>query len=444
MSRDGGGVAARIALTLLVAVGAPLLARIPLPGVDVTSLQLVSFDRAIMGIFALELHPFLSAALLVEVLALVVPRWRAWRLGGYLERDHLWRRVAAVALLLLTVQAFFVIRWMMHSERVFDPLSLTGWAPHTPLAFMAVLVTLVGGSFLLYWLTRLIDSRGAGNGFSVMLMAFLAPPTLAELISSARHRLDGGAPILFPLAAAAVAVAAVTRLAGGGSLRPHVVPNGREQLPTPASGLYPLGASQSLLNIPAQLAVLEVIALPPALTAGTWTYRAAQIALIAGLGTLTTWMFNRPRVVAQAWREADGVGTAFARSLALSVVVCWGLAAVEWLCADAKLAVSVVNLAVLACVAADVVGELRFRQRHGALARVWPVHRLYVLQSMLSALAAAGIPAFPRGRRHRTLWNFLAPFVPVDILVPVEQADRARTIVLPLSGSEVHSPAHEA
>ena len=120
---------------------------------------------------------------------------------------------------------------------------------------------------------------------------------------------------------------------------------------------------------------------------------------------------------------------ALARSLAQSIGICWGLAAVDWIFADAHVAIAIVNVVTLSCVAVDVASELRFRQRHGALAPVWPVHRLYVLQGLLGAFEAAAIPAFPRGRHYRTLWNFMAPFAPVDIFVPVEHSVRANEVL---------------
>jgi len=183
---------------------------------------------------------------------------------------------------------------------------------------------------------------------------------------------------------------------------------------------------------------------PPELSEDTWMRRSVQVALIGGICVLEAWLFNRPRRVADAWRQASGAGTddaqlrdrvrsAFARGLAWSLAVCWALAAADWLCAEAKLVFSVVNLTVIACVVMDVAGELRFRSRHGALAPVWPVHRLYILSGMLQALEAAGIPAYARARRHRTLWSFLMPYVPVDILVPMAFAQRAEEILLPLA-----------
>ena len=103
--------------------------------------------------------------------------------------------------------------------------------------------------------------------------------------------------------------------------------------------------------------------------------------------------------------------------------------AVEWFCADADLAISVISLAVIACVVVDVAAEIGFRYRHGALIPLLPVHRLFMLPVLLKALETAGIPAFARGRRYRTLWNCVAPFVPVDILVPAAHAGAAEAIV---------------
>jgi hypothetical protein len=48
---------------------------------------------------------------------------------------------------------------------------------------------------------------------------------------------------------------------------------------------------------------------------------------------------------------------------------------------------------------------------------------------MLAALEQAGIPAYPRARRVRTLWNYLLPLVPVEILVPAPDRERAHALI---------------
>jgi hypothetical protein len=301
-------------------------------------------------------------------------------------------------------------------------------------------LSLVAGTFLLYWLTRLLDQWGVGNGFAVLAAALIAPP-LANFVSLVRKRLDAGDRVLLPLLAAAVAVAAATRLAGGRALRGQPVGSRGNGLPALSSGVHPVNLGGSLVMFPYWLTNMGLAAAAPlALAQGTWPYRAAEAALIAASCALLAWLFNRPRVVTEAWRRArdpseeaepanERVRGAFARSLAQSIGICWGLAAVDWVCADAGMTIAIVNVVILSCVAMDVVSELRFRHRHGALVPVWPVHRLYQLQGLLGAFDAAAIPAFPRGRHYRTLWNFMAPFVPVDILVPVEHAARASEVL---------------
>jgi hypothetical protein len=308
----------------------------------------------------------------------------------------------------------------------------------------AQMSSLVGGTFLLVWLTRLIDDRGVGNGFSVIIAAFAAKPLIDAFLWSVPHRVEAGDRILVPLGAAVVVVAAVSRLASGRPLRPQAAKAAPVELPTPSSGIQPGLAAFWLVGLPVALTKWGFDIFPDALLSGELLQRGLAVGLTAPLCLLFAWLFNRPRAVAEALLRAgasdtpavrDAVRAAFARSLAWSLVVCWALMGVSWFLWDAQLHVDIVLLTVFACVATDVVDEIRFRRRNSALVRIWPVHRLYLLPIMLKALEAAEIPAFARGRCHRTLLNFVAPWVPVDILVPVDRASRAEAILGALAGA---------
>lgn len=442
----------RLAVTLMVVVGSLLLGQIPLPGVDIDAFEKVfaaaggSRDRTLVGITTLGLVQVCSTVLLIEVLALLIPRWRAWRGGGYPERQRLWTRTMVVALVLVTIQSFFLVRWLRSTNVAFSAFGELVSGIDIPLVRVALMLSMVGGTFLLYWLTRVIDGLGAANGFSALIVLPSVVPTLGDAVSSARHRIDAGDRVLWPLALAAVVVVAITWLASGRPLRRCGAPAPAVELPTPSSSIQPVVIAYSLLQMPAQLTKMGVNLLPAALESELWLQRVIEAVLALPLCLLLAWLFNRPRAVAEAWQRAggpdadgaavrDGVPAAFARSLAWSLAVCWSLLGVQWVCLDAKLDVQLVNLVVIACVAMDIGEEVRFRSRNGALARVWPVHRLYLLPFMLKALEAAGIPAFPRCRRHRTLWSFFTPYLPVDILVPVADASHAEAILRPLSGA---------
>ncbi len=60
------------------------------------------------------------------------------------------------------------------------------------------------------------------------------------------------------------------------------------------------------------------------------------------------------------------------------------------------------------------------------LVTVWPLHRFDLVGPTLAALQDEGITAHLRGAQ---LLHFFAPYLPVEILVPRTDADRAAVIV---------------
>jgi hypothetical protein len=197
------------------------------------------------------------------------------------------------------------------------------------------------------------------------------------------------------------------------------------------------------MALPLQFTRIAPFEVPEALRPGTTMNRVLEVAVVGVLCVLLTWLFNRPRLLTQTWNRGsapdaasrDRVRAAFARSLAMALAICWLLMGIEWTCADARFRVAVTSLAVMACGVMDVVDEIQFRLRHGTLVPAWPVHRLFLLPVMLKALEEAGIPAFARARRFRTLSNFIAPYVPVHILVPADQLAPAEMILRARSGA---------
>jgi hypothetical protein len=55
---------------------------------------------------------------------------------------------------------------------------------------------------------------------------------------------------------------------------------------------------------------------------------------------------------------------------------------------------------------------------------------LDVSDSLCGALEAAGIATALRGANHRALYHFFAPFIPISVLVPVAEAERAEFVAL--------------
>ncbi len=95
---------------MLAVAAVAVLARLPTPWLNLEKAPLAWFDRGTLGPLAFGLRPFIVAALLVEVLAALVPRWRGLRQGE--GRARLGARSQQLCFLLAGWQAFFVYRWL--------------------------------------------------------------------------------------------------------------------------------------------------------------------------------------------------------------------------------------------------------------------------------------------------------------------------------------------
>jgi hypothetical protein len=138
-------------------------------------------------------------------------------------------------------------------------------------------------------------------------------------------------------------------------------------------------------------------------------------------------------VVAAAWARVPGLGgdgpsavaaahAAFRRAAWRALLFLGAMAAMSWYVDRAQVTLDILWLTVIGCIAADLVGELRFRRRHPDLVSLPPIHQLHTVGPALHQLAGAQIPAYPRALRHAALLNSWGPYVPVEILVPRARA----------------------
>ena len=438
----------RLAVTLITPLAVAVISRWPLPVMHLAALERMGadIDRTLYGPFAFGLNPIVTAFLAIEVVALIVPRWRPLRHGGLEKRARLRRLVRPVALALVALQTFFFFRWMQRADTTFPGVSIN---PQSTAGWLVMLAALMAGPFVLLWLADLISKRGLGNGMSVLIAAAAIPDSVAGLPALVRKRLDSGEQqqLVAPLALTAmviVALAAATarRPAEGWRERPP-----RPTLLAPVSALLPLSVCFALLALPTQLAAFTQSAGLGA--AAQWlagmspAVAAVRFALLAALGVAFSWLFARPSLLAPAWlKYLRGGGTddahaeasvlaraAFQSALFRALAFLGALGFVVWLDSGAKLAADAVTLLVVACAALDVAGELRFRSAHREVAVLTAEHRLYAVGPVLAALADAGIAHFPRALRHRTLLAFWGPYLPVEILVSRSQADLARALL---------------
>jgi preprotein translocase subunit SecY len=157
-----------------------------------------------MAIFALGLTPYLSAAILLQVLTIVLPMLRALRKQGERGRRTVDTYTVSLTLVFSVLQSYGVAIGL---EGVPNLIAEPGW-----LFRVSTVLTLTGGVMVLTWLAGQIAARGIGNGVTLILFAGIVaelPSTFASIIELGRQGVLSNGMVLALLAFAVALTALV-------------------------------------------------------------------------------------------------------------------------------------------------------------------------------------------------------------------------------------------
>ncbi|MAW78979.1 MAG: preprotein translocase subunit SecY [Parvularcula sp.] len=133
-----------------------------------------------MAIFALNIMPYISASIIMQLMAAVIPSLEKIKKEGEQGRRQINQYTRYLTVFLATMQGYFIAVSLQSSPgTVINP---------GPYFLMTTTVTLVGGVMFLLWLGEQITSRGVGNGVSLIIFAGI----VAELPRVAASLLDQG------------------------------------------------------------------------------------------------------------------------------------------------------------------------------------------------------------------------------------------------------------
>jgi len=169
---------------------------IPVPGIDGNALRDFMDEAASgiggmlnmftggaisrMGIFALGIMPYISAAIIVQLVGAMYEPWKALKKEGELGRRKLNQYTRYLTVMLATGQSYGLAVSLEAGDLATDP----GWFFRS-----AVVITLVGGTMFLMWLGEQITERGIGNGISLIIFVGIIaeiPAALATFLSQGR------------------------------------------------------------------------------------------------------------------------------------------------------------------------------------------------------------------------------------------------------------------
>ncbi|MFM1816929.1 MAG: preprotein translocase subunit SecY, partial [Pseudomonadota bacterium] len=138
-----------------------------------------------MAIFALNIMPYISASIIIQLMSSVDKRLEALKKEGEQGRKQLNQYTRYLTVILATFQAYGIAIGLegMRAQAgavVPDP----GWFFR-----MTTVITLVGGTVFLMWLGEQVTARGVGNGISLIIFAGIVaglPIAIVQLFEQAR------------------------------------------------------------------------------------------------------------------------------------------------------------------------------------------------------------------------------------------------------------------
>lgn len=132
------------------------------------------------SIFALGVSPYITAQIIVELLATdVLPALSELRKQGQYGRKKMEYATRYLTLMLGAVQAYGIIKTMETSELVSFETGTYPW-----LTYIYVVIVMLAGSMIVMWLGDQISVKGIGNGISMIIFAGIVS-SLPTQISSA-------------------------------------------------------------------------------------------------------------------------------------------------------------------------------------------------------------------------------------------------------------------
>ena len=164
----------RIIFTLIMFGVFRLGTHIPVPGVDPTAIEQLFENGSLFGlldlfsggafskfsIFAMSITPYINAAIIMQLLTVVVPTLEQWSKEGAEGHKKTTRVTRQLTVVLAFMQALGLSIGL--KAAILNP---------NPVNILIIAITLTAGTVLLMWIGEQITAQGVGNGISLIIFA---------------------------------------------------------------------------------------------------------------------------------------------------------------------------------------------------------------------------------------------------------------------------------
>jgi preprotein translocase subunit SecY len=232
---------------------------IPLPGIDPNIWEQVFRSQAggilgmfnmfagggihRMAIFALNIMPYISASIIIQLLTTVSPQLEALKKEGEAGRKTLNQYTRYLTVLLAAFQSYGIAVGLEGAGNVVSDPGL--------FFRLSTAITLTGGTMFLMWLGEQITSRGIGNGISLIILSGIVaelPSALANMLELGRQGAMSTGLILIVIVMAVAVIAFIVFMERAQRQSSHL------PLKLNTSGVIPPIFASSLLLLPTTVA----------------------------------------------------------------------------------------------------------------------------------------------------------------------------------------------
>ncbi|MCW6508811.1 preprotein translocase subunit SecY [Lichenifustis flavocetrariae] len=135
-----------------------------------------------MAIFALNIMPYISASIIIQLMTSVIPSLETLKKEGESGRKVINQYTRYLTVILASFQAYGIAVGLSSQQGVVTEPG--------PFFVISTVITLVGGTMFLMWLGEQITSRGIGNGSSLIIFAGIVaafPAAIANTLELGRQ-----------------------------------------------------------------------------------------------------------------------------------------------------------------------------------------------------------------------------------------------------------------
>lgn len=147
------------------------------------------------SIFALGIMPYISASIVMQLLAVAVPYFQKMQREGESGRKKIqwYTRILTVAILLFQAPSYLINLKMQASSALASGIS---WS----VFMIPATIILAAGSMFILWLGERITDKGVGNGISLIIMLGIIarlPQAFVQEMTSRFTAISGGGLVMF-------------------------------------------------------------------------------------------------------------------------------------------------------------------------------------------------------------------------------------------------------